>query len=317
VSKDTSELSNSLTAGSTGTRKYKAPEFSVPGEVSGQAPADVFALGLVLLSLWSTLEGWLPDDPQNFSNLGSTSPFYENISSARLWIEDRLEGRILVPTLSSRNELQRKWDITILRVLSRMIVTQPSERIRISEVVAIFRTLSIKASFCLNCQELLSEDEPEEVEMEWVTGSVKQIVEDDSDEEVQTDEGCSQEHTHLNTEDDSSSDVSEKNSEEVEFITEHLNRNVLDEVSTTNVKVVEVEKRETQLPTLSTSNMAVSPARAASPPLLKQESMPPPPPSQKDQRIIFVDCYGRRYPCPFHSVNKWEVCTRFSFRTLL
>lgn len=101
TSKDYSELTNSLTVGGTNTRKYAAPEFT--GDVNHQAPADVFALGLVLLSIWSILEGWQADAPQNFASIGSSLPFRNNMAAMESWLNDRLDGKVQPPGPDVRN----------------------------------------------------------------------------------------------------------------------------------------------------------------------------------------------------------------------
>jgi len=87
-----------------GSKKYKAPEYRMIGEVVGQAPADVFSLSLVLLSVWSTLEGWHPADREHFPNLTSSSPFHKNMPKIHAWVQDRLERRIQLTRISTRNK---------------------------------------------------------------------------------------------------------------------------------------------------------------------------------------------------------------------
>jgi serine/threonine protein kinase len=166
TSKDYSELTNSLTMGGTSTRKYAAPKFT--GDVNHQAPADVFALGLVLLSIWSVLEGWQADAPQNFASIGSSSPFRDKMAAMESWINDRLDGKVQPPGPDVRNGYQRTWDLLILKLLSRMILAQPMERLRIVEAVAIFRHLSSEASFCNSCQILVEEENHDPVDMNWI-----------------------------------------------------------------------------------------------------------------------------------------------------
>jgi hypothetical protein len=286
----------------------------VPGEVSGQAPADVFALGLVLLSVCSALEGWRPEDTENFPSIGSVSPFYENMPSVVSWIEDRVEERVQIPPQSARSDLSRKWDLILLRLFSRMVAIEPSGRLRMSEVVTILRTLSIQASFCSTCQELLSEDELEGVDMAWVIGVTEQSLTDghDGQEEVQSDGSFQPEIIHDKRAGSLQSDDAEEwavRDEESTSAPLHTDLSI-DSGSTIPLeaeKQIETKEDETASPETRTNH-----SHGASPPIQTQEPAPKltSAPTSRDQRIIFVDCYGRRYPCPYRSVNTWEVGLR-------
>jgi serine/threonine protein kinase len=305
VSKDISELTDSLTAGTTGTRKYKAPEFSKPGGVSGQAAADVFALGLVLLSVWSALEGWQPEDTQHFTTLGSISPFFENMPAIHRWIEDRLDDHIQ-PSIP-RNHFHRKWDILQLRILSRMVVAEPSERLRMSEVVAILQKLSVEASFCTTCQEIVREDEHEDVEMSWVLNpsnksELKNVIGHDKVEIKRTQP---QEYVHEENEDDSH-DVDADEDENVEQIPVNLPQVISDESDSADSVDSDTEEHHKHTAEGTGTTTGTLP-EYADPPVQVQDSTSTPPLPSRDQRIIFVDCYGRRYPCPYRSVHSWEV----------
>jgi serine/threonine protein kinase len=309
VSRDISELTDSLTAGTTGTRKYKAPEFSIPGEVSGQAPADVFALGLVLLSIWSTLGGWQPEEPKSFAILGSTSPFYENMPAIHEWIEDRLENR--VQPLIQRNDFHKKWDILQLRLLSRMVVSAPSERLRISEVVAILRTLSIEASFCPTCQDLLSEDEFEDVEMDWILDMGNRPTVDDKigHYEVQPDGLYPHNLTQQEAEDNSTNEDAEE-IDSVEHVSNQSHQYSSDEPDSATFSDPDTQAKLKTAAEGTVEDMK-NPIWTPSPPSKARDSATTLPLPAREQRIIFVDCYGRRYPCPYHSINTWVVRAYF------
>lgn len=165
TSKDYSELTNSLTVGGTNTRKYAAPEFT--GDVNHRAPADVFALGRVLLSIWSILEGWQPESPQNFATIASSSPFCDNMASMEDWISIRRFETVYPPDPDLRNFYRRQWDFLILIVLSKMILTEPAQRLQIVQAVAIFRHLSTEVSFCSSCQALIKDESHDTVDTNW------------------------------------------------------------------------------------------------------------------------------------------------------
>jgi serine/threonine protein kinase len=306
TSKDYSELTNSLTVGGTNTRKYAAPEFT--GDVNHQAPADVFALGLVLLSIWSVLEGWQEDEPENFSSIASSSPFCDNMAAMERWFSDRLDRRVQPPEPDLRNVYQRAWDLLVLKVLSHMILAQPEKRLRIVEVIAIFRHLSSEASFCTSCQIFVEDENHDTVDVNWILNFIDPATETAK---------------KLEDVDVSAVDVldgsTDSDSESVEII-HGLGREDEDKADETGVELQpDVKSEDHQVKQKEGSALPRHAADISPPTLQPQESAVPPleppladspmsePNVSSPQQINFVDCFQRTFACPFHSIKTWKV----------
>ena len=158
LSKDISELSNSITGGGRGTAKHRAPELARYDMEAHQAPADVFALGCVLMEVYSVLRGWIVDDEHSFSHL---APFHEHLEGVYGWItnivrqynddvEDESESKD-TDTRIDFDERDRVW----LESCWRMLQENPNDRPRMKDVIAILIAEMPELYCCESCLQLL------------------------------------------------------------------------------------------------------------------------------------------------------------------
>lgn len=157
LSKDISDLSNSITGGGRGTAKYRAPELAHYDMEAHQAPADVFALGCVLSEIYSVLRGWAVDDEQSFSRL---APFHEHLAEVHSWFakieqynddaEGESESKDLDPELSF-DERDGIW----LEVCWSMLQEDPNDRPRMQDVIAVLIGDTPELHCCESCLQLL------------------------------------------------------------------------------------------------------------------------------------------------------------------
>ncbi|XTI85962.1 kinase-like protein [Cenococcum geophilum] len=138
LSKDISELSNSITGGGQGTAKYRAPELARYDMEAHQAPADVFALGCVLMEVYSVLRGWTVDDEHSFSHL---APFHEHLEAVYGWIDTRIDF----------DEQNSTW----LELCSRMLQKDPNNRPRMKDVITTLIAEIPEPYCCEGCLRLL------------------------------------------------------------------------------------------------------------------------------------------------------------------
>jgi len=158
LSKDISELSNSITGGGRGTAKYRAPELARYDMEAHQAPADVFALGCVLMEVYSVLRGWTVDDEHSFSHL---APFHEHLEGVYGWIanivqqynddaEDESESKDIDTGINSDGQ-DGMW----LELCWRMLQEKPNDRPRMKDVIAILTAEIPELYCCESCLQLL------------------------------------------------------------------------------------------------------------------------------------------------------------------
>ena len=158
LSKDISELSNSITGGGRGTAKYRAPELARYDMEAHQAPADVFALGCVLMEVYSVLRGWTVDDKHSFSHL---APFHEHLEGAYVWIanivqqyNDDAEDESEIKDIDTG--INFDWqDGTWLELCWRMLQENPNDRPRMKDVIAILIAEIPELYCCESCLQLL------------------------------------------------------------------------------------------------------------------------------------------------------------------
>lgn len=305
TSKDYSELTNSLTIGGTNTRRYAAPEFT--GDANHQAPADVFALGLVLLSIWSTLEGWQAGSSQNFASIASSSPFCDNMAAMEDWTRDRISESVLPPDPDLRNIYQRTWDLLILKVLSKMILAEPAKRLRVVETVAIFRHLSSEASFCTSCQLLIEDESHDPIDTNWILNFIDPSIDtaeltslelsamESVDGSAKRDAASEVIASYVPREEDTKID---REGEEIKSGKESMEQSAVQDESV----VVEQERPETEPVILHPQDHpspALGPPFADVPTRAAADPIPEP--------INFVDCFQRMFACPYNSIKTWKV----------
>ena len=123
ISRDFSELSSSLTDGYVvGTYTYYAPE--VAADRPRGCSADVFALGCVLLEIWSVLFGLAPEDQHSIPSL---KPYYRHLAEVQAWIQEKKS--------SENSPLRAFW----LQACQLMVAKSPSKRPRMSNVLLRLR----------------------------------------------------------------------------------------------------------------------------------------------------------------------------------
>ena len=158
LSKDISELSNSITGGGRGTAKYRAPELARYDMQAHQAPADVFALGCVLMEVYSVLRGWTVDDELSFSHL---APFHEHLEGVYGWIanivqqyNDDAEDESESKDIDTRIDFDKR-DRTWLDLCWWMLQENPNDRPRMKDVIAVLVVKIPELYCCESCLQLL------------------------------------------------------------------------------------------------------------------------------------------------------------------